>query len=199
MEAMRVGRSADARHAGCSGWSIPRAVRRLGSLSKQVFPAEADDLVLQPVDSSSNLDKAPVGVYQIRAGHTNDCMTVQYNSQNNGAPIVQHECVYGARNQWFHVTNLNGSLKSFRGYNSGKCFTIRSGSYSNGAILEQRSCLNQTNQRFYWSTDGPIRAYHSGKCVDVLEARTSNNAPIAQYTCNGRSNQSWWDSNWNWK
>ena len=133
------------------------------------------------------------GFTSFKAAHSNKCLEIPNNSQENLVGAIQSDCD-GGDNQQFQIESVGADMFRLIAKHSGKCLDINRVSIANGARVIQYTCHNNDNQRFLrTSSSSTLVAVHSGKCVDVFGGvtSTSNGATVVQWACHGNPNQQW--------
>jgi hypothetical protein len=87
------------------------------------------------------------GLYQIKSKQTNKCVYVSGGSRENGAPIVQSDCIGQAHGQWKLVHNSDG-YSHIVNAQSGKCLHVSGASNDNNAVISQWDCIQQGNVKW---------------------------------------------------
>jgi hypothetical protein len=120
------------------------------------------------------------------------CLDVNGGSTASGTSIIQWNCVAGALNQSFFLTDTGDGF-TIRPVHSSKCLDVSDASLANGAPVIQWDCHGGPNQRFVpvWQSDGTylLRAKHSNKCLDVKDVSKDGGATLIQWDCHGGPNQ----------
>jgi hypothetical protein len=140
-----------------------------------------------------------------RVRHSEKCLDVPGNSNNNGVQLQQFQCNATAAQLYFMRHRFGHYY--LQKLNSTKCVDVRGAGMTNGTAFQQWDCVtpNPTNQRVwlaqnsisYSLPDFQVVAVHSGKCMDVNGIAMHDQAVIHQWTCNpgasGPANQRWYN------
>jgi hypothetical protein len=127
------------------------------------------------------------------AQHSNRCLDVYDNTQENGGMIIQWDC-HNGNNQAWNLVPAGGDYYKLMVNHSGKCLDVFGASPDNGAYLVQWDCHGGDNQLFKKEAMGAyyrLRAKHSNRCVDVYGAQTDNGVRLIQWDCHDGANQLW--------
>lgn len=148
------------------------------------------------------------GIYEIRAVHSNKCVSVKRSSRRDGGKVVQSK-PHATTNQRFRFTRLSNGFYEIKALHSGKCLDVPYSKQHGGTGIEQYKCNRTTNQ--LWRLDRilrhvvvrtrrnkhkrvlrvyyEIRAMHSDKCLDVPNSSKASGVQLIQYQCFGTNNQ----------
>ncbi len=129
---------------------------------------------------------------ELVARNSQKCVSVDGASSQNGAAMVQWDCVNGSNQKW-KLTATSAGYYTVSAENSGKCMSVDGASVQNGARVIQWDCVNGTNQEWklvqkdsgYFS----IESRNGGKCLSVAGASTQNGAALVQWDCVEGTNQ----------
>lgn len=142
------------------------------------------------------------------ANSANECMAVGAASTNNGAGVIQWDCVYAADEQWwstdefpgkvaadgiyYHFVNLNSTTK--RG--TPMCLAVPGGTRAWNTQLMQWPCGDWNDHWWKWvsTPDGYALQNLNGLCAAVGGGSHVSGAPVVQWTCTGGAEQSWYNA-----
>ncbi len=162
---------------------------------------------LRAVPQGDLRETAKGDVYEIRALHSNKCLSVPSGAP--GVPVEQTTCsgeiVKPDAVPQEHLTQQgwrldylgNGSVR-IKSQHGDQCLDLTASNTANGAALKTFPCLpNAKNQAWRVQAgiiDGAahrLRSVVPGACADVKAASTSNGAQVTQYQCLEGQNQAW--------
>ncbi|MEP7125205.1 MAG: RICIN domain-containing protein [Byssovorax sp.] len=120
------------------------------------------------------------------------CLDVYGASQDDGAPVVAHNCNGGNNQRWSFEKRGDGFYQIVS-RSSGKCLDVTDWSKDNGGRIQQWSCSGGDNQAWAVETGGSTRliAKQSGRCLDLTGWSLDNAVPIQQWDCHDGDNQKW--------
>jgi Ricin-type beta-trefoil lectin domain-like len=168
----------------------------VGALTAVLVPACVleDELSDEPGEEQTEATLSDVaasaGPYWIWFSHSGKCMTVPYNSTENGRQLDQWDCVHPVQNNqlWMFDWTTDGYAR-IRNVHSQKCVNVSGASTGNGAAIVQWPCGNLTNEQWigYPYPNKPnfymLNPRHFGNCLTVQNASTSNGALLVQWAC----------------
>jgi hypothetical protein len=142
------------------------------------------------------------------AKHSEKCIDVNNDSNDNGAVIQQYDCNGTGAQNWeaepVDIKIINGQRVDYyqlRKAGTSKCLDVPGGSVDKGAGLILWDCHGGPNQQFsmflYQNQEHQISLINrkSGMCLDVAGASKDNGARIIQYYCAQSNNQIFY---WSW-
>ena len=136
----------------------------------------------------------PDGLYEVKAEHSNKCLTVFRNSTANAARLIQFECA-GQGNQLWRFSPLGNGTYLVRAAHSGKCLTAGSAPTHPGRELVQDRCIvpghNAWLLRHYGRSVYEFQVWGDGVCADVERSGMNNDANVIHYLCTRAQNQRW--------
>ncbi|MFJ6948406.1 RICIN domain-containing protein [Streptomyces wuyuanensis] len=143
---------------------------------------------------------APSAV-QLRAVHSDKCLTTPNASLRNGVNSVQSTCVADAENQRIDLVPTGAGTFELRFGHSGKCLDAEGAGTKSGTAVQQWWCVGAQNQRWRMvMVDIAKEAYElrpahapltSNLCVDIESASKTDGADARLWACNGTPAQQW--------
>ncbi|MCX5409678.1 RICIN domain-containing protein [Streptomyces sp. NBC_00335] len=131
-----------------------------------------------------------LGVVEIRAQHSGQCLEVADWSTANGAAVRQWPCTGGANQKWERWSLADAESYFYVNVNSGKCMEIGGWKTNNGATANQWDCHWGLNQTFYGQSSFVTNpSYVYNKCLEIADWSTQAGAPARLWTCTGGANQ----------
>jgi len=142
--------------------------------------------------TTSNSTIASGSYYFVIPKHSDKCLGIAADSRENGAAVVQWDCV-GADNQKWKFTDQSGYY-TVSPKHSDKCLGIAADSRENGAAVVQWDCVGADNQLWKLVSVGDyfnVIPKHSDKCLGIAADSRENGAAVVQWGCVGADNQLW--------
>ena len=132
----------------------------------------------------------PIYYPPVTATHSNKCLDVEGNTIDDGARVLQSNCVAGV-NTWRYTGT------GYVAEHSGKCLEV-AGTQA-GAHTYQWTCNGSALQRWegvnaspaWWENKYKIVSLASGMCLTVADASLADGAAVVQMPCTGAANQIW--------
>ncbi|MEU6487485.1 RICIN domain-containing protein [Streptomyces sp. NPDC046887] len=138
---------------------------------------------------------------QLRAAHSDKCLTIPNAGFRNGANSVQSTCVADAENQRIDLVPTGAGTFELRFGHSGKCLDAESAGTKSGTPVQQWWCVGAQNQRWRMvmvditSELYELRPAHipvsANLCVDIDSGSKVDGAAARLWACNGTPAQQW--------
>ncbi|MEU0670205.1 RICIN domain-containing protein [Streptomyces lavendulocolor] len=143
---------------------------------------------------------APSAV-QLRAVHSDKCLTTPNASLRNGVNTVQSTCVADAENQRVDMVPTGAGTFELRFAHSGKCLDAEAAGTATGTVVQQWWCVGKPNQQWrlvmvdITNELYELRPAHTpagmSRCVDIESASKNDGAIARLWACNGTPAQQW--------
>ena len=152
-----------------------------------------------------SLAPSPEARDEIVAMHSNKCLDVEGSSKDDGARVLQWECL-GQPNQLWKIIPGSRNTSRIVAQHSEKCLSIGDAEkIGEDSVVQQKCLFDGDHPDQEWevrnlpgrSEANPGNIYQiissqSGKCLDVDGSNMENGASIIQYDCSGSTpNQLW--------
>ncbi|MEU2109919.1 RICIN domain-containing protein [Streptomyces sp. NPDC019507] len=163
-------------------------------------PTAVATSAVDAADARAAAASAPSAV-QLRAVHSDKCLTTPNASLRNGVNSVQSSCVADAENQRIDLVPTGAGTFELRFGHSGKCLDAEGSGTKSGTAVQQWWCVGAQNQRWRMvMVDIAKKAYElrpahapltSNLCVDIESASKTDGAVARLWACNGTPAQQW--------
>jgi len=134
------------------------------------------------------------GRYSITSRHSGLALSVENNSKENGANIIQWQYT-GNQSQQFDVKSLGNDFYSIRAAHSGKSIDVYNFSSEPGGEIRQWEYWGSDNQQWQIKHVGnnyyTITSRYSWLTLDIWNWSSSNGGDIRQWTTTNANNQQW--------
>jgi len=146
------------------------------------------------VAKNIEVDPVPSGRYRIDSALSGLCIEVSNGSVENGAPLVQANCVSSQSWQFFEITETSAGQYKLLNLRSGKVADIPAGSGANNIVVQQWDDNGTGAQRFRLQRTAVLDRYrivnvNNGKCLGIAAASLNPGASVEQATCTDASSQ----------
>ncbi|MFF8293293.1 RICIN domain-containing protein [Streptomyces sp. NPDC016309] len=188
----------------------------VAALAGGVTVAVADEARPQPTPAATTVSTATVNAgdaraaataastpsaVQLRAVHSDKCLTTPDASLRNGVNSVQSTCVADAENQRIDMVPTGAGTFELRFGHSGKCLDVEAAGTTTGTVVQQWWCVGKPNQ--HWrlvmvditNELYELRPAHTpagtNRCLDIASASKDDGAVARLWACNGTPAQQW--------
>ncbi|MFC8918370.1 RICIN domain-containing protein [Streptomyces sp. NPDC047821] len=138
---------------------------------------------------------------QLRAAHSDQCLTIPGASLRNGVNTVQSACADDAVNQRVDLVPTGAGTFELRFGHSGKCLDVEGAGIKTGTPVQQWWCVGADNQRWrmvmvdiakeLYELRPAHLAADTNRCLDVESASKADGASARLWACNGSPAQQW--------
>lgn len=138
---------------------------------------------------------------QLRAAHSDQCLTIPGASLRNGVNTVQSACADDAVNQRVDLVPTGAGTFELRFGHSGKCLDVEGAGTKTGTAVQQWWCVGADNQRWRLVMVDiakelyELRPAHTpvgtNRCLDIESASKTDGATARLWACNGTLAQQW--------
>ncbi|OKJ94718.1 hypothetical protein AMK26_32640 [Streptomyces sp. CB03234] len=138
---------------------------------------------------------------QLRAVHSDKCLTTPNASLRNGVNSVQSTCVADAENQRVDMVPTGAGTFELRFAHSGKCLDVEAAGTTTGTVVQQWWCVGKPNQRWrlvmvdITNERYELRPAHTpagtNRCLDIESSSKADGAIARLWACNGTAAQQW--------
>ncbi|MFI6412490.1 RICIN domain-containing protein [Streptomyces sp. NPDC050585] len=202
----RIVRSALAVAAGVAALAGGVTVAAADEARPQLAPAATTTAVStsagDPGDARAAATAAPApSAVQLRAAHSDKCLTIPNASLRNGVNSVQSACAADAGNQQIDLVPTGAGTFELRFGHSGKCLDVEAAGTKSGTVVQQWWCVGAQNQRWRLVMVDianelyELRPAHTpaamNRCLDVESSSKADGAAARLWACNGSAAQQW--------
>ncbi|MGI5484652.1 RICIN domain-containing protein [Streptomyces lavendofoliae] len=188
----------------------------VAALAGGVTVAVADEARPQPTPAATAVSAATVAArdaraaataastppaVQLRAAHSDKCLTTPNASLRNGVNSVQSTCVADAENQRIDMVPTGAGTFELRFGHSGKCLDVEAAGTKTGTVVQQWWCVGAQNQRWrlvmvdiadeLYELRPAHTAVDAGRCLDIESSSKADGAVARLWACNGTPAQQW--------
>ncbi|MFJ8650259.1 RICIN domain-containing protein [Streptomyces sp. NPDC093546] len=190
-------------------------VAGVAALAGGVTVAVADEARPQPTPAATTVSTATVNAgdaraaaaastpstVQLRAVHSDKCLTIPGASLRNGVNTVQSACADDAVNQRVDMVPTGAGTFELRFGHSGKCLDVEGAGIKTGTAVQQWWCVGADNQRWrlvmvdiakeLYELRPAHLAAGTDRCLDVESSSKADGAIARLWACNGTAAQQW--------
>ncbi|QGV77285.1 RICIN domain-containing protein [Streptomyces ficellus] len=144
---------------------------------------------------------APLPAVQLRAAHSDKCLTTPNASLRNGVNTVQSTCLPDAENQRVDMVPTGAGTFELRFGHSGKCLDVEAAGTATGTVVQQWWCVGKPNQQWRLVMVDianelyELRPAHTptgtNRCLDIESGSKTDGAVARLWACNGTAAQQW--------